>query len=352
MKILLIGEFSGVHNNLKKELLSLGHDVKLAAGGDSYRKFSYDFRIAPYKGRFIARLLNVFYFIINIRKFVGYDVVQFIYPYAIPYYFHFLGLTHLIFKLNGKKIYYTCGTDPTYISAKSKFEYFPFDDVKSPEYPNYNTFSLIYYNWFLNNIDKIIPSMYSYAVGYMNNPKLTDPIPLPGGAKFSADKTIKKDEKIKILFGITRRDFKGSEYILKALELIQTQYEKNVDITIVERLTFDEYVVLLEQTDILIDQCKFYGYGMNAIFAMENSCIVLSGSEKKSMDYLKFDNCPVINILPNVNDIYNKILTIINLEKNQIEILKHQSLSFVEENHSAKKIANSFLKIYQNKIKL
>lgn len=347
MKILLVGEFSGVHNNLKKELLSLGHYVKLTGEGDSYRRFSCDFSLAPYKGRFIGRLLNVFYFVFNIRKFIGYDVVQFIYPYAIPYYFHFFGLTYLIFKLNGKKLYYTCGTDPAYISAQSKFKYFPFDDVNSPEYPNYNKFSLIYYNWFLNQIDKIIPSMYSYALGYFSNSKLLSPIPLPGGGKFNSQKAIKEDVKIKILFGITRRDFKGSKFIIQALDLIQEQYSDKVTITIVERLSFDEYVVLLKETDILIDQCKSYDYGMNAIFAMEYGCVVFSGSEKEAMEYLKFDNCPVINILPDARDIFIKIEAVIKLDRYKIEGLKKESISFVKENHSSKKIASKFDNIYK-----
>jgi hypothetical protein len=93
MKILLIGEFSGVHNNLKKGLTELGHDVRLAADGDKYRRFNHDFKIAPFEGRIIGRILNIIHFLYNIRKFIGYDVIQFINPFILPYYFHYVGLT-------------------------------------------------------------------------------------------------------------------------------------------------------------------------------------------------------------------------------------------------------------------
>jgi len=74
MKILLVGEFSGVHNNLKMGLKALGHDVKLAADGDGFKKFGYDFRIKPF--RFLLFPLNIFYFIVNIKKNKFLDVYK------------------------------------------------------------------------------------------------------------------------------------------------------------------------------------------------------------------------------------------------------------------------------------
>jgi hypothetical protein len=343
MKILLLGEFSGVHNNLKKKLLFFGHEVKLGADGDSYRGFDYDFKINPYESKF----LNLFYFIWNFRKFIGYDVVQFITPFAIPYHYHFFGLTHVLFRFNKVKIYYACGTDPAFMSVKDKFKYFPLDGKTSKlEYfPNYNKFSMNYYNWFINKIDWIVPSMYSYYLGYKSNSKTTSPIPLPASGFKNGDFK-KKQSKVKILFGITRRDFKGSKYILDAIKLIESKFPNLVNVTVVEGLTIKEYKKLLLKSDILIDQCKTYDYGMNAIFAMENGCIVFSGSESKSMKYLNFKNCPVINILPDSKDIFNKISSIIELENNDIEKLKKKSLSFVREYHSLEKITNDFLHIY------
>ena len=39
MKILLLGDFSAVHKNLKDGLLELGHDVVLASDGDGFKIF-------------------------------------------------------------------------------------------------------------------------------------------------------------------------------------------------------------------------------------------------------------------------------------------------------------------------
>ena len=38
MKILLIGEFSRLHNSLKEGLLALGHEVVLVNNGDGFKR--------------------------------------------------------------------------------------------------------------------------------------------------------------------------------------------------------------------------------------------------------------------------------------------------------------------------
>lgn len=38
MRILLLGEFSAFHKNLKEGLVALGHEVVLASHGDGWKK--------------------------------------------------------------------------------------------------------------------------------------------------------------------------------------------------------------------------------------------------------------------------------------------------------------------------
>ena len=45
MKILLIGEYSNLHNSLKQSLLKKGHDVTLIADGDGFKQFDADILI-------------------------------------------------------------------------------------------------------------------------------------------------------------------------------------------------------------------------------------------------------------------------------------------------------------------
>ena len=71
MKILLIGEYSRLHNSLKEGLESLGHDVTLVGCGDKFKKFPVDYSI-------YGELCNdnkIANFIFrSIRKIIGFDL--------------------------------------------------------------------------------------------------------------------------------------------------------------------------------------------------------------------------------------------------------------------------------------
>lgn len=345
MKILLVGERSGVHNNFKKSLIAQGHEAYIAADGDGYKGFGYDFRIMPHKGGWFGKIKNIIYVLKNIRKFLGYDVIQFINPFAIPYYYSFLFITFIIIKANKNSVYYACGTDPAFLSSKNKFKYFPFDDIRDEYYPQYHIFQKLHFWCFLKLVDKIIPSMYSYAVGYDINPKLTAPLPLPGSGDYIKH-IIPVKGRIRILFGITRKGFKGAGYILEALEKIQFKYSNEVEIAIVEKIPYQEYKQKLLSADILIDQCKSYDYGMNAIIGMENGLIVLSGNEKVAQEYLMCETAPVVNITPNPDQIFKAIEQLVLAEKTHLLSLKERSVEYVKNNHCPNSLSKRLVKLY------
>lgn len=345
MKILLVGEFSGVHNNLKKGLLELGHDVKLAADGDGFKQIGYDYRIAPYKGNILGKFKNIFYLIRNIKKFIGYDVVQFISPFSLPYYYSFVFLTFLIFRFNGKSVYYACGTDPAFLGAKDRFRYFPFDDPDSKEYPKYNVLYMHHYRLFIRSVNVIIPAMYMYAVSYFNNSKLSKVVLLPGSGRYGGSLSVKKNQ-IRILFGITRKGFKGAKYIIAALNRVQEIYGHKVKVSIVEKITYKEYLKCLDNCDVLIDQCKSYDYGMNAILGLENGIIVLSGLEKEAIEYSRYEDCPVVNIIPDENKILEELIRLCEMNFHALTCLREKSLNYAIRNHNPSIIADTFEQIY------
>ena len=45
MKILLVGEYSRLHNSLKEGLVSLGHEVIIVGCGDKFKQFPVDYSI-------------------------------------------------------------------------------------------------------------------------------------------------------------------------------------------------------------------------------------------------------------------------------------------------------------------
>ena len=95
MKILLLGEYSNLHNSLKQALLNMGHEVLLVGNGDGFKKYETDILIKSHLAdyllfKLIAKLfvrifkINMFEIEIYIRakkivnKLRGFDVVQLI----------------------------------------------------------------------------------------------------------------------------------------------------------------------------------------------------------------------------------------------------------------------------------
>ena len=64
MNILLLGEYSNLHNTLAQGLRALGHNVTLASDGDGWKNYSRDINISRKD-----------YSIINTIKYI-YDIVK------------------------------------------------------------------------------------------------------------------------------------------------------------------------------------------------------------------------------------------------------------------------------------
>jgi hypothetical protein len=345
VKVLLVGEFSGVHTNLRLGLLKLGIKARLLADGDGYRSFPSDHKINPFRGSFTGKVLNIINMLINIKNFINYDIVQFISPFALPWYFYYFGIFHILFNRNKRIVYYACGTDPAFLKSKRMLKYHPFDNEKSHEYPNYNKYQLKVYDWFIQNVNIIIPSNYTYSIGYRGNYNSTHPILLPGKNE-RPNINISQNEKIVIIYGITRKNFKGSYHIEKALQDLHNKYHGRVEIKIIEKLSFNEYYSFIQQADILIDQCKSYDYGMNAVFALENGLIVFSGAETSATHFLKLKSCPVINITPDDSQIFNEIEKVILEGRENIECRKIFSRKFAHQYHDNLMVAQKFITEY------
>ena len=68
MKILLVGEYSRLHNSLKEGLIQLGHNVTLLSTGDGFKDYPADIKLTRRYTRGPARKWRI----LLVRLF-GYD---------------------------------------------------------------------------------------------------------------------------------------------------------------------------------------------------------------------------------------------------------------------------------------
>ena len=318
MKILLIGEYSRLHNSLKEGLQKNGHKVTLLGSGDGFKNYPVDikidsifFNLKLFKlfAKLIDRLFKIslnqveIYYKANkvISDLKGYDVVQLINENAfrtLP------SLEILLIKRlinNNKKLFLlSCGVDQKSVeySLNKKFKYSiltPYfeDPSLKKSFKHILKYSAREYiklhDFILANANGVISSDIDYHIPYIKEDKYLGLIPNPINLDKIKYKKIKSIDKIKILHGVNSKNYikKGNVFFDKALKAIEIKYNNKVEIITTIDLDYNEYIKSVENCHILLDQVYAYDQGYNALDAMSIGKVVFTGAEK---EWLKLYN--------------------------------------------------------------
>lgn len=377
MKILLIGEFSRLHNSLKEGLIALGHDVILVGNGDGFKNYPVDLstkakwcesKVMRLPRKAIHKITNFdiatiefgirFYF--HLKKLKNFDVVQLINESAIqtvPFLERYL--LKKIIKQNNKLFLLCCGVD--YTVAKYMMEKKGKYSIMNPYFENpksHKEYQFIF-DFLSNNHKKthdlvyancrgIIASDIDYLLSMQNHPKFLGLIPNP----INTDKIdyieSNIDDKIQIFLGINRGTYytKGISFFEKALEIIAAKYESKIDICTTENLPYNEYIKLYNKAHIVLDQVYAYDQGYNALEAMAKGKVVFTGAEKEFADYYKLDEKVAVNALPDVAYLVTELSYLIENPATIIALGK-RARQFIEKEHQYVKIVEEYLEVWK-----
>lgn len=374
MQVLLVGEYSRLHNSLKEGLQELGNDVFLAGMQDSFKKFStdfnYDAQIAikpafkiPNKifNRIFKKDLSVLErgirFYLALPRFKNYDVVQLINETPIQ---TFAWLEKIILKKiikqNKKVFLLSCGAD--YVSVKfaeeGKFRYSIFDVFSEDNTLKKHFYHSLHYlepefknisDFLYQNISGVIASDFDYVLPLQGNSKFLGLIPNPINTGKLEISDLVIEDKIVIFLGINRNAYlkKGIPYFEKALAVIKEKYPSKVEIIITEDLPYSEYINIYNRCHILLDQIYAYDQGYNALEAMGKGKVVFTGAEKEFLDYYNLQEDQVaINTLPDVDYLVEKLSFLIE-NPQKIKEISEKAKSFIQREHHYIKIAQKYL---------
>ncbi len=378
MRILLIGEFSRLHNSLKEGLIANGLEVLLVSNGDGFKNYPSDLStkavfsnsfIGSFVKKVVFRLFKFdiiklehgirFYF--HLHQLKNFDVVQFINESAIqtqPKFEQFL--LQKIINRNKKCFLLCCGPDynivnyliskkerysimnPYFENEKSKKEFRFILDFANKEHKKLHEF--IY-----KNIRGVIASDIDYHIPMKDNPMYLGLIANPiNTEKITYEKPV-LNKNINIFLGINRSTYytKGISFFEEALKIIAEKYGDILEITISENVPYYEYIEKYTACHILLDQVYGYDQGYNALEAMAKGKVVFTGAEKEFYEYYKLDEKVAINALPSVENIVEELSILIENPKEIEEIGKRARL-FVEKNHHYISIAENYLQIWNS----
>jgi len=370
MRIVIIGEYSGFAYNLKDGFIKNGHDAFVYSWGDSFKQidagdhsYSIDVSNFTFFGRAfrgtgrIRRMWSAIKLNLHLAKkwkSEKADVILIINP-------AFLKLNNNPFiplfsekmidkmrKPKAKLYLSACGND--YITNS----YGPYSR-KINEYGLYRYYDKAYlgrksFEQILNFVRDIIPTMADYSIPYHFFEKdynyIVHPtIPLSFDVLSETSKNEIK-EKIVIMHGITRAHDKGSYIILAALDKLKKAYEDKIDVRIVERIPFSQYLALMAETNIIIDQCYGLGYGMNAIEALSMGKVVMGGNEIENQIEFGITDSPIVTIGPDADDIFKKLEILVN-NPNLIKELSLKSRTYAEIVHDSAVVAKKYIELFE-----
>ncbi len=373
MKILLAGEYSSLHNQLKEGLLRLGHEVDIVSSGDFFKNYPRDFDIRPKisglpiislirKGIYkftkhdIARWETHYRIKKLLPRLKNYDIVQLIniYPFETPV-FREMDILETLFAQNQKSFVLACGddyiTNSYYLNTPMRYNIFtPYKE--NPALKKEFLYSLKYltppfkalHHLVERNVKAFIPTDLDYAIPYKNFYKATSMIPNPVNTDKIAYQFESPKDKITVFHGINTWNYikKGNKYFSQALGEIQKKFPGRVEIIETRNLPYVEYIRHLQKAHIVLDQVYAYDQGYNALISMAMGKVVFTGAEKEFTEYYRLKNPVCINAVPDVQKITEQLEDLIMHPDKLVEISRN-ARRFIETEHHYIKIAEKYV---------
>ncbi len=372
MKVLLVGEYSHLHNSVKDGLQALRHEVFIVGRKDGFKNFPVDFpiqkkwdsgllkkiKVAIYKlcGFDISSFLTYRQFLKFKKQCSDFDVVQLINEnsFECQPYFEKKIISHLL-KKNKKLYLLSCGYDylnvkyclenpsfksvfPLYLNHKIDKKSFG-NVLKYQEKAFYRLHQFIY-----KNIEGIIATDFDYHLPLQGNKKHLGLIPNPINIEKLPFQPLNIEDKIIIFHGINNDNYlkKGNDFFEKALEIIEKKYTSKIEIITVYSVPYTEYINLYNSCHILLDMVYAYDQGYNALEAMAKGKVVLTGAETEFTEYYNLSEKVCINAIPNVDYLVNELSYLIE-NPNEIIAIGKRARAFIEEHHHYIKIAEKYI---------
>lgn len=366
MKILLIGEYSNVHNTLAEGFKRLGHKVVVASNGDFWKDYPRDIDLRRGNGvvgtiNFAVRLAA------SLPRMRGYDIVQIINPMFVELKAErILPIYHYLRKHNRKMVMGAFGMDYYWVHeniTRKPLRYSDFNigeqlrtdnDAMKERADWLDTPKGRLNQYIAQDCDAIVAGLYEYWTCYQPLfPQKTVFIPFPIKQKKQEDDVgSQPHQPLKIFIGISknRSAYKGTDIMLEAAKRLKQKYPKQVSLSVANGVAFEQYTQMMNGADVILDQLYSYTPAMNALEAMSRGIICVGGGEPENYEILGEDSLrPIVNVEPNKDSVFNALEQLV-LHPEMIPVLKKQSIIYTRKHHDYIDVAKRYEKLYRKLI--
>ena len=395
MKILLIGEASFLHNTLKKGLVERGHRVTTMSDGNGWHDAPRDIDLRR-DGRWgkLGGLRVVWQLLRHLPQLCGNDVVQIHNYQFVPLMYRWNTLLLRFLKLTNRRVVKGCFGDDPQIFRRQAQGVPAYSDtswsgqLQNAELHRDRIAEVIEHgaeaSWCKTThmADALVACLYEYWLDYNEPPYAAKlhyiPLPMeceemvrwcdgemvkcvgndtlspshPNDSQLPTNLTTSPPHPLTILIGLQpKRDFmKGAMKIAAFVEEVARRHPGKVQIKYVEGVPYDEYMHLLAEADVLVDQLYSYTPSMNSLAAMARGTVVIGGGEEEYYEFIGEDTLrPIINVRPDVPDEEN----IAAIERalftdGTLERMAQESIQFVHKYHDYRHVAEQYEHLYRS----
>lgn len=370
MRILLLGEYSNVHNTLAQGLRALGHEVTVASDGDHWKDYPRDIDLSRDLESRTGALSLLWRIMKALPSMRGYDIVQLINPIFLelkaerimPFYRYLRRHNRRILMAAFGMDYYWAKVNTDIRPLRySDFNFgsTPRTDIEAQRFRDewIGTPKQLLNETIARDCDGIPAGLYEYWATYN---EVTDTgrdgrairdkmqfLPFPIVPQENPV-TTHDGGPLRLFAGISpgRNAYKGTDIMLKAAQALRERYPDRLELSIAEGVPFEQYKHMMDGSDAILDQLYSYTPSMNSLLAMSKGIIVVGGGEPENYDILgEKELRPIINVQPDEQSVYDELEQLL-LHPERIPLLKRQSVEYINRHHDYIRVAERYVKFY------
>ncbi|MDE6644294.1 MAG: glycosyltransferase [Muribaculaceae bacterium] len=358
MKILFLGDYSGLHATLARRLRECGHEVVLVSDRGAFMQAESD-RLLSRQPGFVGSVQYLLECIASVLHWKNFDVVQLINPNflklrpsKLEYFFKFL-------KDNNRLVCLTlAGNDYHFVKACVESKMFRYSEFRVGCQPT--SFALnnidreqgwlshenqVYAENVYHNIDAamaVLPEYYMAAKPILKNRIFYTGIPI----EINRNSVPRRFEyPLKFFVGIKSgmELQKGFDVIIPAVNRLCKRFPDKCRLDIVRDLPLDEYLYNMTKADIVLDQIYSYSPATNALQAMAIGCLAASGAEPEFYDFIAEKSLrPIVRLNPFI-DIEDEVEMLIN-NREKLTNISAEGIEFVKRHNDVDLVTDRFIK--------
>ena len=361
MKILFLGDYSGLHGCLHRELRRRGYSVTLVSDGCGYMRTSSDVALVRNSGVFgavgyVGRILA------NMPRWRGYDVVQLsstiffsLRPSRIRAIFDWLRRHNRAVCLTSMSLD-AClvkNLDSGGLFRYSEFrigsELSPLQKACPGLVGEWTTDEMMNHcEYIYSKVDAVMPVLYEYWLNarYCNTSKVFyTGIPIDFSTLPPVREAARGCGRLKLFLG-RKTDYmlhKGTDMLLEAARKVVADYPDRCELALAENMSLDEYLRRLAGSDIVLDQIYSYTPATNALQAMAMGKVAVSGGEPEYYRFIGEDSLlPVVNVTPRYDDIVSALSALVS-DRQHVAALGAMGPAFVKKHNDVGLVADRFV---------